>query len=543
MKNVLSRVVLTGIIIAAASSSSFAATEVTSRITDVTVYKSGATVTRTANLQLAAGESSVKLVGLPANLMMQGLQVEIESPQVSMGQVSLSKTQSRDTIEQSVKSIKDQIAATKLKLSEIDDRIKSAKLQISFLKSLANVGTKSDGANITSINSQQVLTLIGDGSDKAYQKIRENELKKTEVIKDLDLLNRKLRDARAGSKSTKTLDLQVASETAVSTPVRIRYFQQHAYWSPKYEAKLNSDSGKLLLEQKAIIEQNTSEIWGNVKVELSTSQPSDEMSMPEVDSQFLTLEPEYGYSNKKVSRAYSQAPMVNSDQVQLEEVVVTGSRIAKPKWSGNYAVNYQIPGRITVRNGRTESQGYDLKKFSFDTELVTRIAPVISTQAFLTANFTYNEKAPLFGEEMTVFVDGTLMGTAEMPDLLPGSEVYLPMGQDKRIDVTVVDQAAKNKKSGVFKRQQVDAIDLTFSIVNRRSVDNKVEVVAVYPVSKDQKVKVERNSNVTKATKEDFEDQKGVVMWSKNLSPNKKWDINYGFKISYPANREISRDY
>lgn len=542
MKNALSKVVLTGILILAANSASFAATEVATKITDVTVYKSGATVTRSANLQLAAGESRVKLIGLPANLNMQGLQIEIDSPQISMGQVSLSKMQLRDTIEQSVKSIKDQIAASKLKLSEIDDRIKSAKLQISFLKSLANIGTKSDGANISSLNSQQVLTLIGDGSDKAYRKIRESELKKTEVIKDLDLLNRKLRDAQKGSKSSKTLDLHVASEATVNTPIRVRYFQKHAYWTPKYEAKLNSDGGKLLLEQKAIIEQNTSEVWENVKVELSTSQPSDEMSMPEVGSQFLSLEPEYGYANKKMSRAYNQAPMAD-EGVELEQVVVTASRIPQPKWSGNYAVNYQIPGRITVRNGRAESQGYDLKKFSFDVELVTRVAPVLSTQAFLTANFTYDEKAPLFGEEMTVFVDGTLMGTAEMPDLLPGSEVYLPMGQDKRIDVTVVDQAAKNKKSGVFKRQQVDAIDLTFSIVNRRAVDNKVEVVAVYPVSKDQKVKVERNSNITKATKEDFEDQKGVVMWSKNLAPNKKWDINYGFKISYPANREISRDY
>lgn len=527
------------------------AANVETSISDVTIYTSGATVTRTAVMNVLAGETEATFLGLPANINGENLQIAFSDKSIRMGQVSYKTRQSRDVRDQEVQRLEAEINAVNTKISTVTDDSKVAKLQLTFLESLATGYSKEAWVNSAQGNAnvgswQQALNLMQSGSSGAYAKIRENQIKVIELNKDLDVLKRSLQETHQGSKSSRSVTVTLAANADVSSEVKLQYYQPSAAWYPIYEARLNSDSGELALSQKAVIQQATEEDWKNVRVTLSTSQPTAAMAAPSVDSVFLSLKPAY----------QRKASYDGSADMLLEEVVVTARKgssksrarsepvelsgaPSSEKWTGSYASNFPIAGQISVTNNSSDADTYDLEKYNFPTKLITQIAPRKSTKAFLAARFTNSEKLPLQGSKMTVFVDGVLIGSTQMQTVLPGEEATLPMGQDRRVQVVVSDQGGKGGNSGVISKQRADVTDLIYEITNRRSAQSTVEVKGAYPVSRDKAIKVQIDKKATEPDETDFEDKAGVIVWRKVLQPSETWKINQAYKISYPSKRTV----
>ncbi|RBP53486.1 mucoidy inhibitor MuiA family protein [Arenicella xantha] len=526
------------------------AIEVPTSVSEVTVYGQGAMVTRSASVNVAAGEQEVVLEGFPSNLDPANIRIEVADKQVRIGQVNARRDALRESDSDAVLAIQAQIEAVELELQVVEDSNKAAKLQLSFLESLATGYSKeawvgSAQANADTASWQQALNLMQKGAGSAYKVIRDNQHKKLELNKDLSLLKRQLADKRATRQARTSLMLAVSANRQATTQIKVHYQQDRASWSPNYEARLDTDSGKLVLAQKAVVSQATEEAWENVKLMLSTSEPSEALEAPTVSSQFVNLalpRPAPQRSNRKQTAQldYSMAP---APSAMLEEVVVSGSKRAEPTWSGNYAMNFPIAGRVTVTNNSNETQRYDLKSFSFNTQLVTKVVPQKDDKAYLAARLTHDGSTPLYASEMLIYVDGVFMGEAYMPAILPGAEVTLPMGQDPRIEVTVVDQGAQDGESGVFKKQRTDAVDLLFEIVNRRASQATIEVRDAYPVAKNKSIKIEMSDSATSPTVRDEDDQAGVVMWRKDLPAGETWKIRYGYSLSYPADRRLVNEY
>jgi len=521
-----------------------------SDITDVIVYSEGATVTRSATLQLGAGETVINFSGLPADINIENIQIEIANRAVRMGQVSFKTKQSRDIVDQEILSLESEIQALTTKLSILEDSSKVAKLQLKFLESLANGYAKEAWVNAAQANAdigswQQALNLMQSGSVNAFSNIRENQLKTVEIEKDLDLLKRSLEETRQGTKTSKSVTVSLQANVDVSSVVKLHYYQTAATWYPIYEARLNSDSGELSLIQKAVIQQSTHETWDNVKVTLSTSQPSADLAAPHVESMFLSLQPQYqsrgsyGGGSTLEEIVVTASKSSRGRRSEKQDVELEGSRVNE-QWSGSYALNFPIAGRITVTNRNSDLETYDLEKFVFPTKLVTQVVPRQSTQAFLGARFTNSEKLPLQGSKMTVFVDGVLIGSTQMQTILPGAEVTLPMGQDTRVEIIVSDQGGEGGKSGIISKHRTEVTDLVYEITNRRSAETTVEVKDVYPVSRDKAIKILVDKKATKPDEDSVDDKAGVVMWRKTLGASESWKINQSYKVSYPAKLDLS---
>ena len=528
------------------------AANVETAINDVTIYARGATVTRTATVEIPAGESEITFLGLPANINGENVQIAVSNKTVRMGQVSYKTRQSRDVQDQEVARLAAEIDALTAKISTVGDDSRVAKLQLTFLESLATgyskeawVNSAQGSANVASW--QQALNLMQSGSSGAYAKIRKNDLKQIELNKDLNVLQRSLQETRQGSTSSRAVTVTLLANAGVSSEVKLQYYQPSATWYPIYEARLDSDSGELDLSQKAVIQQNSEEDWKNVKVTLSTSQPTAAMAPPSVDSVFLSLQPKrrpQAIFHDAVSDNYLEEVVVtgvkaSSKRISQSEPVELAGAPSTEKWTGTYASNFPIAGRISVTNNSSDAETYDLEKYNFPTKLVTQIAPRKSTKAFLAARFTNSEKLPLQGSKMTVFVDGVLIGSTQMPTILPGEEATLPMGQDRRVQIIVSDQGGKGGNSGVISKQRADVTDLIYEITNRRSAESTVEVKDAYPVSRDKAIKIQIDKKATEPDEKDFEDKAGVIVWRKVLQPSETWKINQAYKVSYPAKRTI----
>jgi len=513
-----------------------------SKVEEVTLYTSGAQITRTSNVQLNAGEHTIHLTGFPTQLDARALRIQFADSAINVGQISTQELNFADARDPEIQQLKTNIKALDKKIRVQQDTAKSATLQLTFLESLAQGYGKQAWAGSAQGRAdtagwQQALSLMQNGSGKAYEILRQTD----DTLNDLQAQRRALQNTLSQKnddpKATTSVVITLNTPTAVNTNVAVQYPQQDAGWAPAYDARLDTQSGKLVLSQKGVVEQYTEEEWSNIKLTLSTSRPTDEAQVPEVLSQFYTLAPEV---KRPQLRAHS-ASVARSDYPLLEEVVVTAAKTRQ--WSGNYSLSFPVPGRISVSNDSDQTQRFDIQNFEFDSHLVTQIAPVQSKQAFLAARFTHQGSTPLYSSDMSIFVDGTFSGTAFMPTILPGKEITLPMGQDPRIEVRLIDLAARNAETGFLKKQNVNATDHEYEIINRRPAAADIEVRAAFPVSKHKSVKVNIGNDTTPPSLQNAEDEAGVALWRKQLASNESWKIRYQATITYPSDKQLRRTY
>jgi uncharacterized protein (TIGR02231 family) len=509
----------------------------------VVIYPEGATVTRIASVSLSAGENDVKFAGLVNSIDADRLRVEVAEDGVQIGQIRLAKEQRRDVVDAEIAAVQEDIDTVTERMLAVADSNKAAKLQLTFLESIASGYAKAAGSESSvgaaDVNSwKAALGLLMSASDAANKLIRENDVKSRDLAKDLSVLQRKLNDLNGGSLATTAIELTLSSNRAQQTEIRLHYFQDDASWSPRYEARLDSNTGELQLAQQAVVVQETDEDWKDVKLMLSTSEPGGELMAPVLESEFLNL---YEPVLRKAQAADRRQVTLASSPMAMEEIVVTGNTVTRAE-VGGFAVSYDVPGRMTLTNDSDEGVTIDLASFNFVAELVTQVVPRESTQAFLAARFVYDKSLPLYGSEMTVFVDGAFAGNTTMPTALPQAELVLPMGQDRRIAVNAQTQGGEDRRDGIINKRKTEATDYVFEITNRRAAPSYVEVMDRYPVSRNKAVEIDVPRSATAPDERDINDQPGLILWKKTLGAGESWRIRHQYTVSYPADMVLSRE-
>ena len=529
-----------------------------SNVSEVTVYNRGALVTRKAKVTFTEGQQEIELTGFPADIDINSLRIEVADKAVQLGQVRTQKNVLRDAKSVKVQELEAKILAKKTDIQAVADSTKAAELQLRFLDSLASGYAKdawvgASTANADTASWQNALSLMQQGSLSAFEIVRDNKLKSVELNKDLQALTTELEAQRDPTKANSSLLLSTTSQASISTDVRVYYFRNQAGWSPAYEARLDTDDGSLTLSQKAGVWQSTTEPWQGVELTLASSRPSQNMQPPVMASQFYDLfDPRPIYSG-------------GGGGGGLEEVIVTASRVdsdvkrqrkqryledgfsevadAQAQWQGEYAQSFNVAGLVDISNNRDQAQRFDIRSYQFEAELVTQIAPMVDKQAYLSARIKHDGNTPIYGSSMQVYSDGTLMGAAVMPTILPGKETVLPMGVDQQIEVNIIDQAGLSGEGGIISKSINKRVDLTFEIRNRRRSASEIEVRAVYPTAKHRSLKMKIDSKATPPTLADEEDKKGVYLWSKKLAGNDVWKIDFAYSLTYPAAKTLGVSY
>ena len=528
MRLALGLSVLLAVVTAAASE----ARVIESRIDAVTVYLRGAEVTRVANLELEAGSNLIVLQGLPAEIDRNSVRAHVESPDVSVETLNLDILEQREAHDGEVKRLEDAITEIKDRIASIDDDAAAARLQLSFLEGLtqdhaANERNRAAAGQADIDSWQHALETIGESASAAMQRVRNAGKARREAEKDLSVLERDLGDKRNQHPASVRLTLTLESASNQRTTLSLSYYQWSAIWTPSYSAYLDSRSSTLTLELSATIRQSTSEAWQDVLLTLSTASPTSTIVAPQQGSRFLDLvearvrEPSpFSLTGQAEARAVEDAP----PRVQVEQ--------------HPYSVSYRAPERASVSNNSDQARTIPLAESRSEVALVSRTNPRQYPHAFLAARYTHEADSPLLSGNIRVFVDGAYTGAARVTQFLPGAEVFLPMGQDRQIQVTAVDQGGEKGREGLLSNRSSEYTDHLFEIVNRHSRRAQVEVVDYYPVARDERIDVTVPRSATSPTERDFEDHPGVILWRKQLEPGETWRIRHQYEVTYP--RETS---
>ena len=552
------RLVLAAVCLAALSADAFAAqVPATSTVDAVTVFLSGAEVTRLAKVHLDKGEHTIVIGDLPASAVPGSIRVEGRaSGKLDIGSVDtarklLQRAESeaadaqRRMLEERIQSLKDQ-------RSTVEGQALAAKTQKKLIANLAQLPTRqpSQSGPATPLDDwPKVLALIAQATTDASklsldaaQKIRDIDRQISDADNQLSTL------APARTEQTE-VRIHVIAQSPLDVDLSVRYQVPEAHWAPLYDARLQTGSKteppKLALDRRGAITQRTGENWDGVAMSLSTSRPSDGSSAPEIDTQTVDFEPE---ARPVAASAPPPAPMAMAkraepqmelgfDRAKSADGAVEAEETVAQLKVAPFDATFQVPGRVTVAS-TGEAKRVLLSSETSEPALGCRSVPKLDTNAYLYAKIKVAKGTPLLPGSAYLFRDGTFVGTGELPLLQPGETYDLGFGVDDQVKVKHAVLEDKRGESGLISTSHVDSRNFQVNVKNLHERPIDVTILDRVPVSQNDDIKVEMTGRVSPTT-QNVDDKRGVLAFQARLEPDEEKILEYGYRVSWPAAKSV----
>jgi uncharacterized protein (TIGR02231 family) len=198
---------------------------------------------------------------------------------------------------------------------------------------------------------------------------------------------------------------------------------------------------------------------------------------------------------------------------------------------------FAVPGRVTVPTTQ-EMKRVQLAVDTLEPALGIRAVPKLEPAAYLYAKFAVPKGAPLLAGSVALFRDQTFVGTGDIPVLSPGEEHELGFGIDDlvRIKHAVVEE--RRGETGLISSSRTDERNYRLTAKNMHERAMPVTILDQIPASQNEAIKVELTGR-TAPSKTNIDDKRGVIAWDTKLEPDEERVIEFGYRVTWPADKPI----
>lgn len=534
-----------------------------SHVATVTVFLSGAEVTRTSRLTLDKGEHTLVFSDLPAEAVASSIRVDgkatakldIQSvdtrrryvPRADQAQVQAERRRIEDEIER----LRDERGL-------VQGQQDAAETQKLLLTNLAHLPGHAEGradGPVPPTDWTQILSLIGSGVPEAQRSALEAEGKKRELDRRIQELEKQLAALAPARTEQTEVKVYVLAEAPLEADLTVRYQVRSASWQPRYDARLSTGSKtsppRLGLTRRAEIRQHTGEAWDNVSLELSTTRPTANPAAPEINTVTVDFEPEPKPMPMAVPMMEDSARAVARPEKQ--RMRATGLAAAEPApappaefdigqqgagvQSAPFQAVFTIPGRVSIP-ATGEPKRLLLQEDDIEPQLTVRTVPKRDEKAYLYAKLVLPAGSPLLPGTAALFRDGTYVGMGQLPVLSPGEEHELGFGADDQVRVRHAIVNEKRGETGLISSSKTDSRKFRITVKNLHERAVSVVVLDQIPVSQDQDIKVETLGPAA-PTRSDIDDKRGVISFEGKVDPEEERVIEFGYRVTWPGTRAI----
>ena len=539
-----------------------------SRVDAVTVFMSGAEVTRVGKIKLEKGEHTLVFSDVPPSAVPGSIRVEGKATgKLEIGSVDTRRTflARADALAADAerRKLEDELDTLRDQKTSIEAQMLASETQKSLITNLALLPTRPTMAGSSGPSNEdwtKILSLINQGSIDAARGATDARVKIRETDHKIEDAMNKLK-ALAPAKSEQTeIKVHVDAAAPLEADLTVRYQVAEARWVPLYDARLQTGSKtlppKLDLARRAAVSQRSGESWDNVALQLSTARPSAGASAPELQTQTVDFEPDVPKPvpmagvqmrrslKSKANGARDDESLAMSDgagltaagppEPQPEAVTVQEASVTAAPFEATFAVT----GRVSVP-GTGEDKRVVLLTEQFEPALSVRTVPKSNPKAYLYAKIALSKGTPLLPGQVYLFRDGTFVGLGSLPLLSPGEDHDLGFGTDDQVKIrhAVVDE--KRGETGLISSVHTDSRNFRIIVKNMHERPMMVTVVDQVPVSQNLDIKVEYVGKM-QPTKQNIDDKRGVMSFEQKLEADEEKVIDYGYRISWPGAKSIT---
>ncbi len=533
----------------AADGATFAAEPVTgtSRIDAVEVYPDGATVSRLLSVPLKAGESVISVPDLPIGLDQNSVRVE-GSAGAGLEIVSVD-TRRVDPLPGDRKTdLDDDIEALQAERVELADKIATLDDQILYVQAVAKeaprdlFSAKREGGDG---DWKGLLTSVGGELSGLRDSLRQTRKRDQDAAEEIARLEREREKLWPADRPTMEAQITVVADAETTANLTLRYGTYDASWTPIYDARLTLEGAdpKLDLVRRAVIRQWSGEDWNDAQIELSTARPGGGTTAPTLPSLLVRIAPDMPrpemMSVRKMARPQMEVGAA-ADAVMEEPApapVMARERGAVIETRG-FDVVYVVPGRTSVGGDGTE------KKVRIGSEDITpkvlvRAVPERDTTAYLSVRFPNEGTGAILPGDVQLFRDGVFVGTARIGLVAPKEEAEFGFGSDPAVVVERKVLVRKEGERGLLSSDKIEERRFKITVVNRHAGPIDIEIEDRLPQSENEKIKIEPSSDMTKPTRTNPDDRRGIVVWADTYEANESREILVGYQVRWPADEKI----
>ena len=518
---------------------------VKSDIKEVTVYLSGAQITSEAAVNLSPGTTNVIFTDITQYISNDNnIQVKAAGGELTILSVvrKLNYLNNDKNLPKEIRAFQDSLDAMADRKSLFNSMIAIYTQEEQMLKANQSIGGNNTGVSV--IELEKAANLLRNRLMELLNKKTELQKKLKKIDEQFSSLQQQVNELNTQqNKITSEITVSVSCKTNVNAKIFVSYMVNTAGWEPYYDIRAENTDKPIKLEYKAHVWQNTGYDWDNVKLSLSTGNPSQSATQPKLTTWWVNAtEPYqysydskskgYGYTNMQQYSAPSKIDVMGRGQAALEEIAITTSSyttVTESQTTTSFDIN--IPYTVPSDNKQysVAVQDYNIpalyKYFS---------VPKIDKDAFLIARITAWEQYNLMSANANIYYEGMFIGTSYINTRNTSDTLDISLGRDKNVLVTRVklQDFCEKKVIGSTKKETY-----TFEITVRNNKKQNIEMMLEdqIPITQNKEVEVE----LIESSSTTYDDKVGKLSWPVKLTPGETKKIKLSYSVKYPKDKVI----
>jgi uncharacterized protein (TIGR02231 family) len=388
---------------------------------------------------------------------------------------------------------------------------------------------------LTEYYSGKVVVL----KNKSYELL----LKREEITDKInEITKREAETATLNSKQIGQMILQVLATNAGTAEFDISYFTSNAGWIPTYDIRVATLDNTLKFVYKASVTQNTGLDWKQVKLSLSTRNPNQGNTLPELTAEYLQLYVPQLY-NTMLNRAPA-AQVKTLNEVADSEYGLKKNKQRKNDDAGNVGdytlvkesqlnINFEIDLPYDIpANGKAYNVA--IKEANVPATFKHIAIPKLDKDAFLTAGISQWDSLSLLPGTANVIMDNVYIGNTFIDPNTTEDTLNLSLGRDKRIAIKRM-QVKEFTKSTVRGTNKTEQVTYEITVKNNKKQPLTMVLKDQYPISKLKEVEV----TVISVGDAQVNEETGILTWDVTLKPGESKKFRFSYNIKYPKDKTL----
>ncbi|MDG1349686.1 MAG: DUF4139 domain-containing protein [Crocinitomicaceae bacterium] len=336
--------------------------------------------------------------------------------------------------------------------------------------------------------------------------------------------------------------VSLISEGNVSGKINFSYLSANAGWSPLYDIRSESAEGKIFMNYKAQVYQNTELEWKNIKLRISTNNPYANKTKPELNPWYinyvnyrsqLSVSRNDNYNMKSspqeaiTNRGYA-LESIQEDEIALDADQFT--KVVQQLIAAEFKIN--LPYSI-ASNGQKHM--VLVQKSELETNFKYYAVPKMDQSVYLVAEMLKVDELQLIPSKANIFFDGSYIGETYIDPTKMNDTLYLSLGKDPNISISrkLLSSRCKEKTIG-DKIEKLQAYSI--EIKNMKSSQIEVVIQDQIPITTNSDIVIDK-INVGKGK---LKERTGLIEWKVKLNPKDKKTFDFDYRIKFDKSKQIN---
>jgi uncharacterized protein (TIGR02231 family) len=516
--------------------------KVKSEIKQVTVFLSGAAINNVGSATIEAGQSDLVFEGLSPNIDANSIEVKGEGAFTILSVTSRINYLNNQPKSKEISQLEDSLEMIQMRISIQQSQRSVYESEESMLLANKNIGGQNTGVNAAEL--EKIANILRTRLMELNTKEMECSLKEKKLGEQIAKVQGQLNELNAKRNiSTGEIVVSVTAESAINAKLSLTYNVYNAGWTPIYDLRATDSNSPVKLEYRANIWQNTGVDWKNVKLTVSTGNPSQGGTKPTINPWWLGFyNPSYNYEKQKFSKL-SNAPAAYSAMTTTSDIEESGggafkeadnasdhTQVSESQTNVSYEIS--IPYNISSDN---KPHSVSIQSLTIPATYRYYCAPKLDPDAFLLAKVTGWDKYNLLNGNMNVFFEGTFVGRSFLNVRTTNDTLDISLGRDKNVVVqrTMLKEFSEKKIIGLNKKE---SRSYEISVRNKKKQDIEIDIEDQMPLSTNNEIEIETLE--TSGAK--YNKEKGLLQWNMKVATGEEKKFRFGFSVKYPKDKVIS---